>query len=89
MDGSRQWANKRPVLRYDRLGFIMRALLERPTVRSRFVLRVHDDETRLNSTRLEMLHLEFAIRFPTLEAERPPVDEAGFDVPAIMDTFRS
>ncbi len=64
-------------------------VLERPSVRSGFILRVHDDETRLNSTLLEMLRQEFAIRFPTLEAERPPEDEAGFDVPAIMDTFRS
>ncbi len=64
-------------------------VLERPSVRSGFVLRVHDDETRLNSTLLEMLRQEFAIRFPALEAERRPEDEAGFDVPAIMDTFRS
>ncbi len=64
-------------------------VLERPSVRSGFVLRVHDDETRLNSTLLEMLRQEFALQFPTLEAERPPEDEAGFDVPAIMDTFRS
>ena len=58
-------------------------------MRSGFVLRVHDDETRLNSTLLEMLRQEFAIRFPALEAERPPEDEAGFDVPAIMDVVRS
>jgi very-short-patch-repair endonuclease len=64
-------------------------VLERPSVRSGFVLRVHDDETRLNSTLLEMLRQEFALQFPTLETERPPEDEAGFDVPAIMDTFRS
>ncbi len=63
--------------------------LERPSVRSGFVLRVHDDETRLNSTLLEMLRQEFAIRIPALEAERPPEDEAGFDVPRIMDLFRS
>ena len=64
-------------------------VLERPSVRSGFVLRVHDDETRLNPMLLEMLRQEFAIRFPALEAERPPEDEAGFDVPAIMDAFRS
>ncbi len=64
-------------------------VLERPSVRSGFVLRVHDDETRLNSTLLEMLRQEFALQFPTLDVERPPEDEAGFDVPAIMDTFRS
>lgn len=64
-------------------------VLERQSVRSGFTLRVHDDETRLNSTLLEMLRQEFALKFPALEAERPPEDEAGFDVPAIMDAFRS
>ncbi|MDT7953705.1 MAG: DUF4011 domain-containing protein, partial [Acetobacteraceae bacterium] len=64
-------------------------ILDRPSVRSGFVLRVHDDETRLNSTLLEMLKQEFAIRFPTLEAERPPEDEVGIDVAGILDVFRS
>ncbi len=64
-------------------------VLDRPSVRSGFVLKVHDDETRLNSTLLEMLRQDFAIRFPTLEAERPPEDDAGIDVAGILDVFRS
>ncbi len=64
-------------------------VLERPSVRSGFVLSVHDDEARLNSTLLEMLRQEFALQFPTLNTDRPLENEAGFDVPAIMDTFRS
>ena len=64
-------------------------VLDRPSVRSGFVLKVHDDETRLNSTLLEMLRQEFAIRFPTLEGERPPEDESGIDVAGIIDIFRS
>ena len=64
-------------------------VLDRPSVRSGFVLRVHDDETRLNSTLLEMLRQEFAIRLPALEGERPPEDDAGVDVPGILDIFRS
>lgn len=63
--------------------------LERPSVRSGFVLKVHDDETRLNSTLLEMLKQDFAIRFPALEGERLPEDATGIDVPAVMDILRS
>ncbi|MFL1461630.1 DUF3320 domain-containing protein [Roseococcus sp. DSY-14] len=64
-------------------------VLERPSIRSGFSLRAHDDETRLNSTLLEMLRQEFDIRFPTLEMERPPEDESGADVAAILDAFRT
>ncbi|MFC0407092.1 DUF4011 domain-containing protein [Roseomonas elaeocarpi] len=64
-------------------------VLERPSVRFGFSLRAHDDETRLNSTLLEMLEQEFDIRFPSLEAERLPEDEAGLDVRGILDTVRA
>ena len=57
-------------------------VLERPSIRSGFSLRVHDDDTRINATLLEMLKQEFDIRFPTLEGERPPADDSGMDVPA-------
>ncbi len=87
--GTLLWNQKDRRRRYRAPLILVPVVLERPSVRSGFVLRVHDDETRLNSTLLEMLRQEFALRFPTLEAERPPEDEAGFDVPAIMDTFRS
>ena len=58
-------------------------------MRSGFVLKVHDDETRLHSTLLEMLKQDFAIRFPALEGERLPEDATGIDVPAVMDILRS
>ena len=64
-------------------------ILERPSVRSGYVMRAHDDETRLNATLLELLREQFAIRFPALEAEKPPEDESGFDVLRILDIFRA
>jgi very-short-patch-repair endonuclease len=64
-------------------------VLERPSVKSGFHLRVHDDETQLNATLLELLRQDFAIRLPALEAERPPEDAAGLDVARIIDIFRT
>ncbi len=64
-------------------------MLERPSVRSGYVLRVHDDETRLNATLLELLREHFGIRFPMLETEKSPEDGAGFDVSRILDIFRA
>ena len=64
-------------------------VLERPSVRSGYVLKVHDDETRLNATLLEMLREQFGVRFPALEAEQPLEDEAGFDVARILDIVRA
>ena len=60
-------------------------VLERPSIRSGFSLRVHDDDTRINATLLEMLRQEFDIRFPTLEGDR----SSGMDVQLILDTFRA
>ncbi|MBL6459278.1 DUF3320 domain-containing protein [Belnapia sp. T6] len=62
-------------------------VLERPSVRSGFQLRAHDDETRVNSTLLELLKQEFGIRLPDLEAAAPE-DGSGLDVKAILDAFR-
>ena len=64
-------------------------VLERPSVRSGFSLRVHDDDTRLNATLLEMLKQEFDIRLPTLEGDRAPTDASGLDVEHILSTFRA
>jgi very-short-patch-repair endonuclease len=63
------------------------AILERPSVRSGFRLRAHDDETRVNSTLLEMLKEEYGIRLPDMEAALPE-DGSGLDVNAILDAFR-
>jgi very-short-patch-repair endonuclease len=87
--GTLLWRQKDRETPYRAPLILIPVVLERPSIRSGFTLRVHDDETRLNATLLEMLRQDFAIRFPTLDTERPPEDEAGFDVPAIMDTFRS
>ncbi len=67
----------------------MPVVLERPSLRSGFSLRAHDDETRINTTLLEMLRQDFALRFPALEAERPPEDESGLDVQSVLDGFRA
>jgi hypothetical protein len=64
-------------------------VLERPSIRSGFSLRTHDDDSRINATLLEMLKQEFGIRFPTHEGDRPPADDSGLDVQLILDTFRA
>lgn len=87
--GTLLWRQKDRDTPYRAPLILVPVVLERPSVRSGFVLRVHDDETQLNSTLLEMLRQDFAIQFPALDGERPPEDDAGIDVPAIMDIFRS
>jgi very-short-patch-repair endonuclease len=87
--GALLWRQKGKEAPYRAPIILVPVVLERPSVRSGFSLRAHDDETRLNATLLEMLKQEFAIRFPALETEGPPEDEAGFDVQAILDTFRA
>jgi very-short-patch-repair endonuclease len=62
-------------------------VLDRPSVRSGFLLRAHDDETRVNSTLLELLRQEFDMRLPGLD-EAVPEDGSGLDVSAILDAFR-
>ncbi|MCW3474684.1 DUF3320 domain-containing protein [Limobrevibacterium gyesilva] len=86
--GTLLWRQKGKDAPYRAPIILVPVVLERPSVRSGFSLRVHDDETRINATLLEMLKQEFALRFPTLEAERPPEDDAGVDVQGVLDTFR-
>ena len=64
-------------------------VLERPSVRSGFLLKPHSDESRLNATLLELLKQEFDIRFPVFEGDRLPEDQSGLDVPKIIDIFRA
>ncbi|MBS1001350.1 DUF3320 domain-containing protein [Acetobacter persici] len=64
-------------------------ILERPSVKSGFVLRAHPDESRINATLLEMLQADYGLRFPSLDQERLPEDEAGLDVDRILDVFRA
>jgi very-short-patch-repair endonuclease len=83
------WCQKGKEARYRAPIILIPVTLERPSVRSGFSLRAHDDETRINTTLLEMLKQDFALRFPTLEAEAPPEDDSGVDVQRILDTFRA
>jgi hypothetical protein len=86
--GTLLWCQKGKDAPYRAPIILIPVILERPSVRSGFSLRVHDDETRINTTLLEMLRQEFDMRFPTLEAERPPEDAAGVDVQGVFDTLR-
>ncbi|MFT9359651.1 DUF4011 domain-containing protein [Acetobacter okinawensis] len=63
-------------------------ILERASIKSPFTLRAHGDETRINTTLLEMLRAEYDIRIPLLEGETLPEDESGLDVPKIIEAFR-
>ncbi|WP_338332686.1 DUF4011 domain-containing protein [Acetobacter sp. LMG 32666] len=63
-------------------------ILERTSIKSPFMLRAHSDETRINTTLLEMLRAEYDIRIPLLEGEALPEDESGLDVPKIIEAFR-
>jgi len=74
--GALLWRQKEKDRSYRAPIILVPVVLERPSVRSGFSLRVHDDDTRLNSTLLEMLRQEFDIRFPTLQGDRPPSGDA-------------
>lgn len=63
-------------------------ILERASVKSPFTLRAHGDESRINTTLLEMLRADYDIRIPTLEGDALPEDESGLDVPKIIEAFR-
>jgi very-short-patch-repair endonuclease len=85
--GSLLWKAKGKDKPYRAPLILVPVILERPSVRSGFQLRAHDDEARLNSTLLEMLKQEFGIHFPDLETAVPE-DGSGLDVEAILNTFR-
>ena len=87
--GSLLWRQKGKEKPYRAPIMLVPVVLERPSIRSGFSLRVHDDDTRINATLLEMLKQEFDIRFATVEGDRPPTDDFGIDVQLILDTFRT
>lgn len=87
--GALLWRQKEKDRSYRAPIILVPVVLERPSVRSGFSLRAHDDDTRLNSTLLEMLRQEFDVRFPTLQGDRPPSGDAGLDVDEILSTFRA
>ena len=63
-------------------------ILERPSIKSGFVLRAHPDESRINATLLEMLQADYSLRFPALDGQTLPEDESGLDVERILELFR-
>ena len=87
--GALLWRPKGKDIPYRAPVILVPVVLERPSLRAGFSLRMHDDETRLNTTLLELLKQDFALRFPALEAERPPEDESGLDVQGVLDTLRA
>ena len=86
--GALLWRQKGKEKPYRAPIMLVPVVLERPSIRSGFSLRVHDDDSRINATLLEMLKQEFDIRFPTLGSDHPPSKGSGLDVPLILDTFR-
>src|SRR5574344_485328 len=61
--------------------------LERSSIKSGVKLIAHEDESRFNTTLLEMLRQDFDISIPSLEGELP-TDDSGLDVPEIWNRVR-
>lgn len=61
--------------------------LERVSVQSGVKLSAHEDESRFNTTLLQMLKQDFEISIPSLEGELP-TDESGLDVSEIWNRVR-
>jgi very-short-patch-repair endonuclease len=56
--------------------------LKRKSVRSGFLLTIHDDEPRFNPTLIEMLRQDYKLTIPIAEGELPK-DDSGLDVDGI------
>ena len=61
--------------------------LERKSARSGFTLRLHEDETRVNLTLLELLRQDFALEIPGLNGPLPS-DDSGVDLVKIWNLVR-
>ena len=61
--------------------------LERVSIQSGVKLSAHEDESRFNTTLLQMLKQDFEISIPSLEGELP-TDDSGLDVPEIWNRVR-
>ena len=61
--------------------------LDRTSIQSGVKLSAHEDESRFNTTLLQMLKQDFEISIPSLEGELP-TDDSGLDVPKIWNTVR-
>ena len=61
--------------------------LTRPSIKSGFVLRGYDEETRINLTLLEYLKTEYELTIPELEGDLP-TDNYGLDTQLIFNMVR-
>lgn len=61
--------------------------LERVSIQSGVKLSAHEDESRFNTTLLQMLKQDFEISIPSLEGELP-TDDSGLDVKEIWNRMR-
>ena len=61
--------------------------LDRTSIQSGVKLSAHEDESRFNTTLLQMLKQDFEILIPSLEGDLP-TDECGLDVPKIWNIVR-
>ena len=61
--------------------------MERTTVRSGVKLSAHDDESKFNTTLLEMLRKDFDIKIPGLDGDLPK-DVRGIDVTGVWNVIR-
>ncbi|MFN0206614.1 MAG: DUF3320 domain-containing protein [Planctomycetota bacterium] len=60
--------------------------LERRTSGIRFVMKLRNEEIRVNETLLEKLKLDFKLQFP--ELQQLPAGDAGVDVARVLNTLR-
>ncbi|MHC8442000.1 MAG: DUF4011 domain-containing protein [Candidatus Eutrophobiaceae bacterium] len=60
-------------------------VLSRQSVKAGIKLRQHGDETRMNSTLLQMLRQDFELEIPGLNENDLPKDEHGIDVAKILN----
>lgn len=86
--GALAWTSRDKVKPYLAPLILVPVILERASIKSPFTLRAHGDESRINTTLLEMLRAEYDIRIPLLEGDALPEDESGLDVPKIIEAFR-
>ena len=60
--------------------------ITRPVLRGRYVVRVRDDDPRLNDTLLEKLRREFQLDFSPLKTL--PLDDSGIDLATVLSLLR-
>ncbi len=63
--------------------------LDRTSAKAKIRMQAHDDESRVNSTLLEMLRQDFNLAIPELGDNNLPSDECGIDVMQIWNIVRS